>query len=227
MQDRNFSEGHRQRLRQRYLRSGADGLLDYELLELILFYAIPRRDVKVIAKTLIQHFGSLRNVFNAPVSELCKISGIGESTAILISLIKPVCLRYQHETMKNSQIKLSNGEMLKYLFMLFDRQTHESCAVLLYDLPGKLISSKVMNGNAGSITLSVQDIVLYALGNKASIVVLSHNHPQGIMDFSDSDIRVTRNLAAALKLFNIELYDHILVSGNKSISLREEYGHHI
>lgn len=215
-----FTEGHRARLRRRYLRGGAESLLSYEVLELILMYAVPRKDVKPLAKTLIQHFGSFRNVLNAAPEELERVSGIGQSSAILISLFKPVCLMYLRETLEKTPAKLSGENLREYLCMLFDRSNREMCAVLLYDSAGKLITAKVWDGVESCVQLPMQDVVLYAISNKANMVVLAHNHPSGNLEFSANDINATEQLFSALNIFDVVLYDHILVCGNKLHSWR-------
>lgn len=223
MSDLKYREGHRKRLRDRFLNGDVADIPDYEVLEFILTYAIPRKDVKPLAKELINTFGSFRNVLNASAHELCRVSGIGQNSALLISMFKPVCLLYMREKLEETPfIGCKEEDFIDFLMMKFDRLVGEHMFIMFFDASGRMIASQIYSGGLNSAVIQVRDFVSLALANKASSVIFAHNHPHGKLQFSESDICQTHRLAQALGVFDIELYDHILISGNKYISWRDD-----
>lgn len=222
MAESKYNAGHRNRLRQKFMNGDVSEKHDYEVLELILTYAIPRKDVKPLAKDLLEEFGSIRNVLSASIHDLCKVSGIGPSSALLISIFKQVGALYIHEKLKESTaVGCNRADLYDFLRMKFDRVVGEHAMIVFLDASSKVINCKMLVGGFDAASVSCRNVVSWACENKASLVLLAHNHPHGKASFSDSDIWFTRRLIHALELFDINFLDHILVCGNKFISLQQ------
>ena len=214
-------DGHRARKKQQFLRHGGDSFADHELLELALFYAIPRRDTNELAHRLLQQFGSLRNVLLAPVEELKKVEGVGESAAILLHLLPEIGKRVQQRGMKERNLN-SPEKCGNYFLRLFVGETHEVLYQLCLDGKGKLLNCcQLSQGDMDSAALSVKQVVSNALGCGASAVVLGHNHPSGVALPSEEDRAVTLRVRDALKALDIRLLDHIVVADGDYVSMAQ------
>ena len=214
-------EGHRQRKKEQYLRTGLDGFADHEVLELLLYYAIPRRDTNELAHRLLQRFGSLQSVFDAPVEELEKVEGMGENSAILLTLLpraeRRACIGETRVTVLGSVESCG-----RYFTALLSRQRQEVLYQACLDAKCKLISCKKLSqGGVDSAALSVRQVVENALLAGASSVVLAHNHPSGVALPSESDRTVTRRVGEALQTMDIRLLDHIVVADNDFVSMAQ------
>ena len=215
-------QGHRERLRKRFLKTGLDGLADYEILELLLFYALPRIDTKPIAKELIDRFGTFDAVFDASIEDLKSIDGIGESAAVLIKLIVPLSREYMIARNRTSDILNSTEKAGKYLLHRFHAEHDEVVYVLCLDSKFKLLSSKPMfRGSVNSANINVRKIVEYALAQHAVSVIIAHNHISGVAQPSREDHEATRRVAEALKTVDITLADHIIIAGDTYISMAD------
>jgi DNA repair protein RadC len=220
MEGLEYLNGHRERLRGKFLKGGY--FEDYELLELLLFYAIPRSDVKKLAKELLAQFGSLADVLSAPIDELQKISGIKESTAVLIKLFAAISNRKFETKMKAEPIFYDIETMYNYCKNLLNGKTVEEVHILYLDSKFKLIKSKMhANGTVDENMIYVREIVKDVIALSASNIIIVHNHPSGINYFSDEDINITKKLIDALHLINVRIFDHILVSNGKTFSMKE------
>ena len=220
----NPHEGHRDRLRHRFLEHGADSLADHELLELLLFYAIARQDVNTLAHTLLDHFGALHAVFDAPVEEPRRIPGVGTNTAILIKLIPQVDRRYlMSRAAAELAPRLTNAaEAGKYLLPLYHAGRDESVYLLTLDSKCKLLGChKLADGDLNAAFISVRKIVELALAANATSVILSHNHTSGIALPSRADVATTESIARALKAVGIRLSDHIIVAEQDFVSMND------
>ena len=217
MGSENLNAGHRQRLRTRYMLNGLLSFLDYEILELILTCAIPRKDTKPIAKQLLLKFGNFSNVLNASVSELTEVDGIGPKAAFLLTLFKPVFLYYFQNMQVEGKNNLSRDFYIKYFRLLFDSATNEKFAVILYDVSGEIIGTKVMDGDVSYINVNLRDVSSFAVSHSAAFVVIAHNHPHGKAFFSHEDAVFTDKLSQALKFFDIQLYDHVVIAGTEYV----------
>ena len=214
-------DGHRERKKQQFLHHGADSFSDHELLELILYYAIPRRDTNELAHRLLQQFGSLRNVFLASVEELKKVEGVGESAAILLHLLPEIGKRVQQSGMKERNLN-STEKCGNYFLRLFVGENHEVLYQLCLDGKGKLLNCRQLSqGDMDSAALSVKQVVSNALSCGASAVVLGHNHPSGVALPSEEDIAVTLRVRDALKALDIRLLDHIIVADGDYVSVAQ------
>ena len=214
-------EGHRQRLRERYLRAGLDGMAEHEVLELILTYAIPRRDVKPIAKALILRFKDLRGVMQAPDKELRSVEGVGENAAALLRLFLPVARMCAMQSMGDKPCLDSVRTVKQYCRNLIGGEREEKLYLLCLDPRLHLKNSVFLaDGTVNGITITPRRIAEEALRSGATGVILTHNHPSGNPEPSGEDIAFTLEVSRALRALDIPLYDHIVV-GEECTSLKE------
>lgn len=216
--------GHRQRLRGRFITSGLDGFNEHEVLELLLCYAISRRDVNGLAHKLIERFGSLSAVLDAPVGELMAVEGVGEQAAVLIKLIPQITRKYQLSGIDAAKRpRLDNvNKAGSFMIPYFQGLTEEFVYLLCLDNQCRLIHMEVCgHGGESFAVTSSKRIVELATRFRATSVLLAHNHPDGVPVPSREDITVTRSIAEALCLVDIRLADHIIVSGNEFSSMSE------
>lgn len=219
-------EEHRQRLKKRFLEQGLDGFTDYQVLELLLFYSIPRIDTNPIAHALMDHFGSLSQVLEAPVSELKKVEGVGENTALFLQLVTQAGRYYRKDRAEQVKILATLESCAEYMLPRFFGRKVETVFLLCLDAKCKVLCCRmVAEGNVNSAGISVRKIVEQALSANASSVMLAHNHPGGVAVPSAEDIQTTRQLAAALKAVDVHLIDHIVVADDDYVSLAQSgYG---
>ena len=215
-------DGHRERLRQRFLENGLDSLQDHEVLELLLFYAVPRRDTKELAWRLLHHFGSLSAVLDATPDELMQVSGIREPAAVLLNLMTPLARRYQISRTDKRQILNTSALCGEYLSGSFFGSTDELVYLLCLDAKGQVLACRMLqHGSATSAALSLRKAAEIAMSAKASAVVLAHNHPGGLALPSQADYETTRQLQAALEPLGIRLVDHIIVADRDFVSMKD------
>ena len=212
--------GHRQRVKERFLQEGLDYFSDIQVLELLLFYAIPRQDTNPIAHALLDRFGSLPQVLEAPVEELEKVSGIGSNAALLLSLAPAVGRYYMVRRSQNMTILDTIQACGDYLKAVFIGRRTEMVYILCLDAKCKVLCCrKVAEGSVNSANVPIRRIVEIALSATASSVVLAHNHPSGIAVPSEEDVATTQRVAAALSTVEITLADHIIVADDDYVSL--------
>lgn len=213
---------HRQRLKQRFLREGLDNFDDLYILELLLFYCVPRRDTNEIAHNLLDRFGSLIRVMEAGPEELKKVSGVGEGVTTFISLLQQLnraCAIRRHEDIS---IINSHDDMKKLMLARMDGQRNETVYLLCMDAKRKVLClEKVGEGSVNSANVPIRRIVEIALAANATTVVLGHNHPGGLAFPSPEDINATNYVAKALWAVEIDLADHVIVSDGEYISLAQ------
>lgn len=215
-------DGHRQRIRTRFLEHGLDNFEDHEALELLLSYTQPRKDVNPLAHNLIKHFGSFDAVFDAPIEELVKVDGIGESAAALIKLVPEISRRYMVRRSSLDNIIISTERAGRYVLPLFYGAKEENVYIVALDAKRKVLGQKcVFNGDVSMSMFSVRKVVEYALNSNASYVILAHNHPSGIALPSAADIDSTIKIADALEKINVRLLDHIIVADDDFVSLND------
>lgn len=215
-------DGHREKMRARFMGSGLDSFADHEALELLLYYAIPRRDTNPAAHALMERYETLSNVLNAPVEDLKSVEGIGESAAILIHLVSLLHQKANLPSNKKPVILNTTGETGKYLLQRFAGEHSEAVYELCLDRKGKLLSCKRLGGGTDfSIDLDIRQMVENALRTCASAVVLAHNHPSGIALPSANDYAATERARDALKAVDILLADHIIVADGDFVSFRD------
>ena len=215
-------DGHRDRKRDQFLRSGAESFAEHELLELLLFYAIPQKDTNPLAHELINRFGGLQGERSAPHEELVKVPGVGKNTAVLLRLIAPL---YRQSLMfaANHEVILDTRERIGIYFRdIFIAHPEETMYQLCLDAKGrKLDMSKVGEGDVASVGLNVRRIMENALRSRAVMVVLAHNHPSGVALPSSEDKVATEMVREALETMGVRLVDHFIVADNDYISMAE------
>lgn len=213
-------DGHRQRKREQFLNHGLDSMAEHEALELLLYYAIPRRDTNPLAHELIDRFGSLAGVLAAPWEELAKAPGMGANAAALIALV-PQLYRRARASAANEVILDSVERIGTFFREQFAAQNKEILYQLCLDAKGRMLCCKtVCEGDSGGVTFNVRKIVENALLSNAVMVALAHNHPSGFAVPSDSDIVFTREVRDALAAIHVELVDHIVVADDDYVSMR-------
>ena len=211
---------HRQRVRERYLKEGLDGFSEVQVLELLLFYVIPRQDTNPIAHRLIDRFGSLHQVLEAPVEELEKVEGIGPNAALLLSLITAVARVYAVNRTEKQKILRTIEDCGEYLKSFFIGRRSEMVYLLCLDAKCKVLGCReIGEGSVNSANVPIRRIVEIALGLNATSVVLAHNHPSGIALPSGEDVLTTHRVAAALSTVDIVLVDHIVVADDDYVSM--------
>lgn len=222
MAEQNPHKGHRERKKQQFREHGLDAFADHEVLELLLYYAIPRQDTNPIAHRLIEHFGSLDAVLSAPPEELAKVEGVGEHAATLLALLLPT-IRRAYMTARKGGVALGSTERLgQYFCELFFGARGEAFYEVCLDAKGKLLRCcKIADGSVDMVNVNVRCIVENALRCHASAVALSHNHPSGIALPSADDNATTLMVYDALRTVGIELVDHIIVADDDFVSLYE------
>ena len=215
-------DGHRSRLRQRFLEEGLEHFGPHQVLELLLFYCIPRKDTNEIACNLINRFGSLSAVLEAPVSDLKKVPGMGEAAATFLSMI-PAVNRYYLTHRDDSPVFMSSvDDYGYYLRDALNGKRNEEVYMMCLDAKRKMISCReVGEGCTNYASVPIRRIVETALAENAVMVILAHNHPSGLAIPSDEDVHTTHRLAAALSTVEIILVDHVIVADNDFISLRQ------
>lgn len=212
--------GHRERVRARFRAEGLEHFEEYEVLELLLFYCIPRQDTKDLAKDLIKRFGSLAQVLEAPVEDLKKVPGMGENAATFLHLTTETARYYQVRRGKCERILNTTEKCGDYLLPHFTGRRNETVFVLCLDAKCKpLCCREVGEGSVNSAGVPVRRIVEVALSVNATSVVLAHNHPSGLALPSGEDVVTTRRVARALEAVEIILADHIIVADNDYVSL--------
>lgn len=215
-------DGHRKRLRQRFLEEGLDHFTDVQVLELLLFYCIARQDTNPIAHRLLEHFGSLSRVLEAPVAELCKVEGVGENTAIFLRLVTQAGSFYLKDRAAKTKVLPTLESCAQFLQPYFYGQNVETVYLLCLDAKCKLLCCKKMSqGNVNSTEISIRKIVETALSANASSVLLAHNHPGGIAIPSYADIRTTLNVASALQAVDVHFIDHLVICDDDYVSLMQ------
>ena len=213
-------EGHRERMRERFFHEGMDHFSEYEALELLLYYAIPRKDTNPIAHALIDHFGSLGQVLEASVEELEQVSGISRNAAVLIKLVTEMGRLYLVKRAEENTVLRTIKDCGDYLKPCFFGRTNETVFLLCLDARCKVLGCrKVGEGSVNSANVPIRRIVEMALGANATSVVLAHNHPSGLAVPSDEDVATTQRVAAALRAVDVILVDHIVVANDDYVSM--------
>ena len=204
--------GHRQRLKQRFVDAGPEALPDYELLELLLFSAIPRRDTKPTAKRLLQRFGSFVEVINAPAERLKEVPGVGDAAVMQLKLVRAGALRLMQRGIMQRPVLTAWNAVLDYCRASMAFEAREQFRVLFLDKKNRLIADEVQQeGTVDHTPVYVREVVKRALELSASAIILVHNHPSGDPAPSRADIDMTRQIIDAAKPLGIAIHDHIIV----------------
>lgn len=220
MAQESIHKGHRERLKKRFLDEGLDNFTDIQVLELLLFYAIPQKDTNPLAHALLNTFGSLSRVLEADVEELRKVPGIKDHAATLLALVIDLCRFYQVNCTEQTIILNTLDACGQFLVPRFFGRTRETVFLLCLDAKCKFLDCKeIGEGSVNAASISVRKVVETALSTNATTVVLAHNHPSGIAVPSAEDIQTTRRIAAALQAVEVHLADHIVVADGDYVSM--------
>ena len=213
--------GHRERLRERFRDAGADALSDYELLEMVLFRALPRRDVKPLAKSLIGRFGSFAEVVHAPDARLREISGLGEAAIIEIKLIAASASRVAKGQLKQRTMLSSWAAVIDYCRTSMAFADKEQFRILFLDKRNQLIADEVQQvGTVDHTPVYPREVVKRALELSATAIIMVHNHPSGDPTPSTADIQMTKTIIGIASPLGISVHDHIIVGKNGHASLK-------
>lgn len=216
---KNVHEGHRERMRNKYVNKGIEVFEQHEILEMLLFYAIPRKNTNDIAHRLLEACGSLSAVFNAPIDILMQ-QGLSYNAAVLLHMIPDLSRAYQSDKFDNEEKIITNENIGKKMVHLFAGKNEECVYAFFLDAKGKeKYSGIISKGDASSAPLFSKDIVSIAARCKAVTVIIAHNHPSGVAFPSRADLEATADIADALDTIGIHLADHIIVADRDYISL--------
>lgn len=215
-------DGHRDRMRARFLQEGADGLATHELLEMLLYGTIPRGDTNEIAHHLLDEFGSISNLIEADPYEISKTAGVGMKSAVFLSLLHELVRRYEKEKIEQKPALTSITRSAQYCKMLLAfRPTERFYAICLDSRRQILHTAKISEGSINDVYISPRLIAEKALRYKATGVLLCHNHPNGSVKPSAEDIFITGHLKKMLQPLGIDVIDHIIIGGNQYFSFCE------
>ena len=213
--------GHRERIKNKFLQNGLDGFMDHEALELLLTYAIPRKDTKPVAWDLIKKFGSLSAVLDAPLHELIAVSGVGKESALYLKLLRGVLKRYTYDALKKADVIKSPEDVANYCRASLAADKDEIFEVIYLTIRNTVIGTEILSvGAIDRASVSPRKIIEGALKAKAVGIVLVHNHPSGDPEASPEDITFTEEVVKAAKVMGILVHDHIIVARSGYYSLR-------
>lgn len=207
-------EGHRARMKERFLVNGLDGFSDHEILEMLLFYAIPYRDTNPLAHELTKRFGTWMQVVNADYRDLLTVPGVTPHVASLLTLVGQSALRYYRDTVMGDVVQLFDTNMMaEYLIPWFLGEKDESVVMVSLDNKRKVLNTtRIFKGSVNSAQFNVRLAVQQALRDNATQIILAHNHPNGFCFPSDADVHTTEYLAEVLKPLDIRIVDHLIIS---------------
>lgn len=213
--------GHRQRLRERFRKGGAEALPDYELLELVLYRAIPRRDTKPLAKRFLARFGSFAEVMSAPESQLKEIEGAGDAVITELQLVRAAALRLIKSEISERPLLSSWGQVIGYLKAVQGFELREQFRILFLDKRNRLIADEVQGqGTVDHTPVYVREVVKRALELSSTAIILVHNHPSGDPTPSRADIDMTKMIVEASRPLGVTIHDHIIVGKSGHASFR-------
>jgi DNA repair protein RadC len=217
------AEGHRERVRERLLTAGPESIADHELLEMLLFLAVPRRDTKPIARALLTRFGSFANALAASLPDLLAIKGLGKAGAAALKTVHAASLRMVRAEVINRPILANWDRLMEYLFAVLGRERIEQFRVLFLDSRNRLIADEALGrGTVNETPVYPREVVKRALELQATALILVHNHPTGDPTPSPADIAMTTEVRLAAEALRLMLHDHIIVGNGKWTSLRKE-----
>ncbi len=216
------SQGHRQRLRQRFMSGGSAAMPDYELLELVLFRAIPRRDTKDLAKRLLARFGTFSEVINAPEARLKEVHQVGDAVVTELKLVRAAALRMMQIDILQKPVMSSWASVVAYCRSAMGFEDREQFRVLFLDKKNRLIADEVQQtGTVDHTPVYIREIMKRALELQATAIILAHNHPSGDPTPSRTDIEMTRQIVSVATPLNIAVHDHLIVGRDGHASFRD------
>ncbi len=220
----NRNEGHRKRLRDRFMKSGLEGFADYEVVELLLTLAIPRSDVKGIAKDLISRFKNLAGILDAPVEEISKIDGVGNVTPVALKIIKDAATLYLQQCAESQDIRKDENNLRNSLIMRIGSLKNEVFEIAYLDSNYQVQNEgfeRLEEGVIDRAAIYPRKVIESALKRNAYSIVIAHNHPNGDGSPSEQDKLITRAIALAAETVNLRIYDHFIVTVTSCFSFRQ------
>lgn len=218
-----YIKDHRKRLRERFLNGGPDAVPDYELLELILFRAIPRQDVKPLARALIEQFGDFNRVIAAPLDQLRKVKGVGDAVALEIKIVEAAAHRMAQSQVLERHVISSWDALIKYCHTVMAHRETEQFRILFLDTKNTLIADEEQaKGTIDHVPVYPREVVKRALELNAASILLVHNHPSGDPTPSQADIQMTEQIATAAQALGITVHDHLIIGKSRELSFRAE-----
>ena len=217
--------GHRERLRRRFLLGGGRDMPDYELLELLLTIAIPRRDVKPLAKELIRKFGSFAEVVNAPLEELMLVKGVKENTAAVLRIVRECSVRSSWQSLKGMDAPVISDfdAMVDYCRSAMAYQTVEEFRIIFLNSKLYVIGEEIQQrGTIDQVAIHPREVIKSAMMHGASAMILVHNHPSGIVTPSKADMEITKRIKEAAEAVSIRLFDHLIISKSSVYSFHNQ-----
>jgi DNA repair protein RadC len=217
------TDGHRSRMRARLLAAGPQALADHEMLEMVLFLALPRRDTKPLARVLLARFGSFAGAIAAPAVELCTVDGLGEAGVAALKLVQGAALRLALAEVINRPVVGNWDRLMAYLTATLSREPVEQFRVLFLDTRNRLLADEAMGrGTVNHTPVYPREVVKRALELHATALILVHNHPSGDPTPSAADIDMTREIGTAAAALSIALHDHVIIGNDRWLSFRRE-----
>lgn len=218
----NSNEGHRQRLRTKFLKSGLDSFHDYEIIELLLTFGTPRKDCKQIAKDALIKFGSLKGVLEANIKELTAVRGIGENNVFGLKIAQAVARRYLADKIVDKDYIRSSEEVIDYLKHNLRDKTQEVFLVIYLNGRNQILNmEEIFKGTLHTSIVYPREVVKQALDNDAAALVFVHNHPSGNPNPSQDDLTITKKLVDAAKAIDITVHDHLIIAVNDVYSFAD------
>lgn len=217
--------GHRERLRRRFLLGGGRDMPDYELLELLLTIAIPRRDVKPLAKELIRKFGSFAEVVNAPLEELMLVKGVKENTAAVLRIVRECSVRSSWQSLKGRDAPVISDfdAMVDYCRSAMAYQMVEEFRIIFLNSKLYVIGEEIQQrGTVDQVAIHPREVIKSAMMHGASAMILVHNHPSGIVTPSKADMEITKRIKEAAEAVSIRLFDHLIISKSSVYSFHNQ-----
>lgn len=217
-----YHDGHRERMRKRFLNEGLENFAPHEVLEFALFYTIPRANTNEIAHRLLEEFGDIKAVLSADPLRIQRVEGVGEKASLLLNFLGQL-VRYYHTVGNDNVIIYTPFDAGKFLLPKFIGATNEQLYVLFLDNKLRPITCKQLaEGSVNKVAINVHNLLELAILHKASSVILAHNHPRGIALPSNIDIETTRQFTAALKIISVNLLDHLIFDDTDFVSLNNK-----
>ncbi len=219
----NKGEGHRKRLRDKFLDSGLTGFHDYEIVELLLTLAMPRKDCKDAAKAAMRQFKTLQGVLEASPKALCEVPGIGPKNLFGIKLIKAVADRYLKKRLLHKDVLNNSKELFEYLYHSIRDKNRECFNVVFLDAKNRVAATETLfEGTLTASSVYPREVVLAALNHHAAALIFAHNHPSGYPKPSQEDVAITRQLVFACKVVGITVHEHLIIGNNRYFSFADE-----
>ena len=218
----NMHRHHRQRVKQTFDENGGKGMHDVNLLEMMLFFAVPQGDTNPLAHRLLDRFGSFDRVLEASKTELMTVKGVGDHVATYLTMYLPVFKRYNQNKCENTFTYFDTDKLKEHISAEYVNVKKERAMLLHFDTHAKFINSSwIGEGDNDYVEINNKVVAASVIENNSSIVVLVHNHPSGVLQPSYEDIEMTRSILNALRPLEIEMVDHIIVSGKGYTSMAE------